>query len=95
MEGRTMTLKEYAVATTGVLSAVFGFDFLWNFTSMEALKAMVMALFVAIFAASAFAIGVETWEERRNGSKRNKATYITDEETGLMYMPMKHGRGVN
>lgn len=89
-----MTLKEYAVATTGVLSAILGFDILWNFTSMEALRAMFAALFVGIFAASAFAIGVETWEERRNGSKRNKATYVTDEKTGLMYMPMKNGREV-
>lgn len=89
-----MTLKEYAVATTGVLSAVFGFDIFWALTNMDALKAMVMALFVGIFAASAFAIGVETWEEHRNGSKRNKATYVTDEKTGLMYMPMKNGREI-
>lgn len=89
-----MTLKEYAVATTGVLSAVFGFDIFWTLTNMDALKAMFAALFVGIFAASAFAIGVETWEERRDGSKRNKATYITDEKTGLMYMPMRNGKGV-
>lgn len=90
-----MTLKEYAVATTGVLSAIFGFDIFWNLTSMDALKAMFAALFVGIFVSAAFAIGIETWEERRNGSKCNKATYITDDETGLMYMPMKNGRGVN
>lgn len=88
-----MTLKEYAVATTGVLSAVFGFDIFWNLTSMDTLKAMFAALFVGIFASVAFAIGIETLEERRNGSK-HKATYITDGETGLMYMPMKNGRKV-
>lgn len=89
-----MTLKEYGIVTTGLLGAVFGFDILWTFTSMEALKSAFGALLFGLFASLVFGIGMELLEDRRNSKRRNRATYITDDETGLMYMPMKNGRGV-
>lgn len=74
-----MSLRGYGAMITGVLGAIFGFDALWNFTNMDAIEALFLAMFVGLVAVVVYAFATEP------KSRRRAYVWETD-ETGLQYM---------
>jgi len=75
-----MTIRGYGAMATGVLGAIFGFDALWNFTQMDAIKALFLAMFVGLVAVVVYAFATEP---RKN--RKPRYDWVTD-EMGLSYM---------
>lgn len=59
-----MTLREYGTITTVILGSIFGFELVWNLTSMEAVGAAFTAFMIGIFAGCVFQFVTVPREEK-------------------------------
>ena len=75
-----MTIRGYGAMATGVLGAIFGFDALWNFTQMDAIKAFFLAMCIGFVFAVIYLFATEP---RKN--RKPRYDWVTD-EMGLSYM---------
>lgn len=80
-------MKVYTTTLTALVASIIGFDVIWNVSKMDAFEVFFLAMLIGFIAAGAFLFLTE-----RREAKHGRPTYITDDETGLEYMPMKNGR---
>ena len=80
-------MRVYTTTITGLVASIIGFDAIWCLTEMDAFEVFFLAMFVGFIAAAAFLFLTE-----RKETRRGRPTYVTDDDTGLQYMPMKRGR---
>lgn len=76
-----MSIRGYATLATAVMGSIFGFEMIWNFTTMEAIGAMFTALLIGIFAACAF---IFITEPRKKKEKRPSSMWIQDGELSVL-----------
>lgn len=87
-----MSLKGYAILTTGVLGSIFSFDLMWNFTSMEAIGAMFLSGMAGFAVAVAVLFGMDFADRLKEKAIEDEHTikdpvFVRD-DNGLEYMPM-------
>ena len=82
-----MGMKGYTATLTALVASFIGFDAMWCMTKLDAIEVFYLALMIGLFAAGAFLLLTD-----KKVSKRKRPAYITDDETGLQFMPMRNGR---
>lgn len=82
-------MRVYTTTMTALVASIIGFDVLWCFTAMDAIEIFFLALCLGFVMAAAFLLLTE-----RRKTKHGRPTYVTDDDTGLQYMPMRNGRTV-
>ena len=80
-------MKAYTAATTALVASFIGFDAMWCMTKLDAIECFYMAMMIGFFAAGAYLLLTD-----RKPSRRNRPTFVRDEQTNLEFMPMKNGR---
>ena len=66
-----MNLRGYGAFATGILASVFGFDFLWTLTQLDAFEAFFLAMFIGFVAVVVYALATEPKSRRRGGDDRD------------------------
>ena len=84
-------MRVYTTTMTALVASIIAFDILWCFTAMDAIEIFFLALCFGFVVAAAFLFLTDFIMEPKK-SKRNRPIYITDDDTGLQYMPMRKGR---
>ena len=74
-----MNLRGYGAFATGILASVFGFDFLWTLTQLDAFEAFFLAMCIGFVSVVVYALATEP------KSRRRAYVWETD-DTGLSYM---------
>ena len=79
-------MKAYTAATTALVASFIGFDAMWCMTRLDAIECFFMAMLVGLFAAWMFVIVTD-----EKTGKRNRPTFVRDEQTGLEFLSMRKG----
>lgn len=80
-------MKAYTAMVTGLATSFIAFDIAWTIVRMDAIECFYTAMMIGFFAAGAYLLMTD-----RKPSRRNRPTFVRDDETSLEYMPMRNGR---
>ena len=79
-------MKAYTAMVTGLATSFIAFDIAWTIVRMDAIECFYMAMMIGFFAAGAYLLLTD-----RKPSRRNRPTFVRDEQTGLEFLAMRKG----